>query len=145
MRFSSLPRQVALYGLVLNAAWEFGQCTFLFGMWEWAFWKSMVWMWGAILGDVLIVLGITYLAYALAGPHHLIPLDRKGWFTLFVIGFVASVFLEWIARFLGLWTYGPLMPTLRIFDETVGLSPIIQVTILPALSVYLATRRITAS
>ncbi len=102
-------------------------------------------MWVAISGDMFIVLGITYLAYILVGSHHLIPPDGKGWLALLVIGFVTSVMLEWVARALGLWSYGPLMPTLRIFNETIGLSPLIQITVLPALSVHFATRRIRAN
>ena len=56
---AALPRRrIALWGLVLHALWEFGQCTLLYNMWEWGFWRATVWMWGAIAGDVVITLGV---------------------------------------------------------------------------------------
>jgi hypothetical protein len=54
---------------------------------------------------------------------------------------VASVGLEWAAQALDLWGYSDLMPTLTVLGHTVGLSPVVQVTTLPALSAWLATRR----
>lgn len=134
-------RNVALYGFILNAAWEFVQCVFLYDMWGSGFWRAAAWMWGAIIGDVLIVLGVTLLARLTVGSQHLLPPDRRGWAALLGVGFAASVFLEWLARALALWEYSSLMPTLTFFGYTVGLSPVVQITILPALSVYLAVRR----
>ena len=55
---SAFPwKRVAVWGLILNMIWEFGQCIFLYDMWDWGFWRGTLWMWGAIFGDVLIVLG----------------------------------------------------------------------------------------
>ncbi len=53
---------------------------------------------------------------------------------------MASIALEWGAKFLNLWTYSDLMPVLIIFDYEVGLSPIIQITFLPALSLFLSEK-----
>lgn len=140
--FRSLPlRRIALWGFVLNMAWEFIQCTVLYDMWAWGFWRASVWMWGAIIGDVGIVLGVAYLALQITDLQHLAPPDRKGWAGLLAVGFVASVFLEWMAKALALWGYSELMPTFTLFGYTVGLSPVLQVTLLPALSVYFATRK----
>lgn len=138
-------RRIALWGFLLNMLWEFGQCTVLYDMWSWGFWRATVWMWGAILGDVLIVLGVAALARWAVGARPLAPrgarsLDVRGWTALLVVGFVASVFLEWAAQVLGLWGYSDLMPVIDVFGHTVGLSPVVQVTALPALSVYLAAR-----
>ncbi len=142
-RLRGLPhaRRIALFGLILNALWEFGQCTVLYDMWSWGFWKATLWMWAAIFGDVGIVLGVAFLAGRLAGPAHLYPPDGRGWAALLGVGFAAGVGLEWLARALDLWGYTALMPTLTVGGEAVGLSPIVQVTLLPALSVFLATRR----
>lgn len=139
---SAFPwKRVAVWGLVLNMLWEFGQCVFLYDMWDWGFWRGTLWMWGAIFGDVLIVLGVVFLAGRLAGHRRLMPLDARGWTALLAVGFVASVVLEWLARVLDLWDYSDLMPTLTLLGHTVGLAPMVQITLLPALSVYLATRR----
>jgi hypothetical protein len=139
--YSSLPlKRIALWGFLLNAAWEFGQCTVLYDMWDWGFWRATAWMWGAILGDVAIVLGVVLGATLLTGGRRLRPPDVRGWVALLGVGFVASVGLEWAARALGLWGYSALMPTVTVLGHTVGLSPVVQVTALPALSVWLATR-----
>lgn len=138
--FRSLPlRRIALWGFGLNTAWEFIQCTILYDMGDWGFWRAGLWMWGAILGDVAIVLGVAYMALQITGLLHLAPPNRKGWAALLLVGFVAGVMLEWIAKVLTLWGYSALMPTFTLLGYTVGLSPVLQVTLLPALSVYLAT------
>ncbi len=136
-------KRIALYGLVLNTLWEFGQCMILYDMWGWSFWRTTVWMWGAILGDVLIVLGVAFLAGLLVGTRRLLPPDRAGWAALLGIGFLAGILLEWLALVLHLWDYSAWMPTVAFLGYDVGLSPIVQVTFLPALSVYLAARNRT--
>ncbi|MEL7363499.1 MAG: hypothetical protein AAFN13_15595 [Bacteroidota bacterium] len=136
-------RRVALWGFLLNMIWEFAQCTVLYDMWDWGFWRATVWMWGAILGDVLIVLGVVGLARRLA--PQVTPPDARGWTALLAVGFVASVGLEWAAQALDLWGYSPLMPTVTVLGHTVGLSPIAQVTGLPALSAFLAGRNASSN
>jgi hypothetical protein len=139
--YPSLPlKRIALWGFLLNMVWEFGQCTLLYDMWDWGFWRATVWMWGAIFGDVLIVLGVVLGAVLFVGADRLRPPNAVGWAALLGVGFVASVGLEWAAQALGLWGYSDLMPTLTVLGHTVGLSPVVQVTTLPALSAWLATR-----
>lgn len=116
-------QRIALYGFLLNMLWEFGQCTVLYDMWSWGFWRAIVWMWGAIFGDVLIVLGVAGLAHLVVGAGPLINLHPRGWIALLAVGFVTSVVLEWVARALALWGYSAWMPTLTIWGHTVGLSP----------------------
>lgn len=140
--YSSLPlKRVALWGFGLNTFWEFAQCTVLYDMWDWGFWRATTWMWGAILGDVLIVLGAVLGAVLLVGARRVAPPDALGWAALLGVGFVMAVGLEWAAQALSLWSYSDLMPTLTVLGHTVGLSPVVQVTALPALSAWLATRR----
>lgn len=145
--FKDLPlRRIALWAFVLNALWEFGQCTLLYNMWDWGFWRGSLWMWGAIAGDVVIVLAIVAIGVMLAGIDHLNPPDGGGWLALISTSFVASILLEWLALYLELWDYSALMPTLDVFDFSVGLSPIMQITLLPSLSIWLAFRQtVTAS
>lgn len=130
--------RIALWGFLLNMLWEFVQCTVLYDMWSWGFWRATAWMWGAILGDVVIVLGVTLLAGFAAGARHLAPPDRIGLTAMLGFGFAASIVLEWAAKSLHLWAYSDLMPVVEIASYEVGLSPIAQVTFLPAASVYLA-------
>ena len=53
-------------------------------------------------------------------------------------GLACGVLVEWAARALGLWRYGPLMPTVNVFGAAIGLTPLAQMLLLPALSVRIA-------
>jgi hypothetical protein len=110
-------------------------------MWDWPFWKATFWMWAAIIGDVFIVLGLWKLTELLFSSVNFEKIQLKDYVYLIFISFIASIILEWGAKFLELWTYSDLMPVLIIFDYEVGLSPIIQITFLPALSVYISVNR----
>ncbi len=134
-------RPIVIWAFLLNTIWEFGQCLFLYDMWDWPFWKATFWMWAAIIGDVFIVLGLWKLTELLFSPVNFEKLKLKDYLYLIFISFFASIVLEWGAKFLELWTYSDLMPILTIFDYEVGLSPIIQITFLPALSVYFSVKR----
>ena len=130
-----------LWGLALNAAWEWAQCAYLYDMSGSTVWKGAVWMSAAVVADGFIVLAVAGLAWLLNGKRRLAAPDAKGWAALLGVGLAAGVFLEWVARVLNLWNYGPLMPTLPVGGVTVGLAPLVQMTLLPAFCVWLATRR----
>jgi len=86
-------------------------------------WKGVMWMSAAVVADGFIVLAVASISARLAGKRCLDAPDTKGWAALLGVGLTTGVFLEWLARVLNLWKYGPLMPTL------------------PALCVWLVTRR----
>lgn len=100
--------------------------------------QRLVFLPAAVLGDVLAVLAITYAAQLLVGPNPLIPPGLLGWIVLLGVGFVAGIMLEWISIRLELWTYTESMPTLRVGGRQLGLAPVLQITMLPAVSVQLA-------
>ena len=137
-------KRIALHGLWLNTAWEFVQCPLFYDMWDWGFWRGFLSTWSAIFGDVVIVLGVTVSAGLVIGFSNLQPLRWRGLMTLLAIGFIASISLEWIALAMERWSYTEWMPTVRVFGQAVGLLPVVQVTVLPSLSVYLATRSLAA-
>lgn len=139
---TNLPlKRIAIWAFVLNALWEFGQCTMLYDMWDWGLLRGTVWMWGAIAGDVLIVLSMVAIVAVLTGKAHLNPPGSSGWLALISISFIASILLEWLALYLDLWVYSAWMPTVDLFGFSVGLAPIAQITLLPPLSVLLAFRQ----
>jgi len=129
-------RLVAAFGFLLNMLWEFGQCLFLYDMTGWSIWRTAVYMWATIAGDVFIVLGVVMGSWILSQRSMAVLLSRRGWITTLVLGLAAGVLLEWFARAVDLWSYSVLMPTLIVAGETVGLAPIIQVAVLPAASLY---------
>ncbi len=130
--------KIAVCAFILNTIWEFAQCTILYNMWDWTFIKATVWMWAAIIGDVLIVLALVKLTELVFSRSFFQQFQRKMLFGLIAFSFLASVFLEWIAVYLELWTYSELMPSVRILDIHIGLSPITQITLLPAISLVMA-------
>lgn len=136
--YMNLPlRRIATWAFLLNAIWEFGQCTMLYDMWGWGLLRGAAWMWAAILGDVVIVLGVVWVSCHVAGDNHMNPPDGRGTTVLISISGIASIALEWLARYVQLWEYSALMPTIEVLGFSVGLSPILQITVLPPLCVFL--------
>ena len=129
---------VVFWAFLLHTLWELIQCLFLYEMWDWPFWEATLWMWAAIFGDILIVLGLWKAAAVFSSAVHIKVGTFKGYAFLLGISFLASIFLEWIAKVLNLWQYSSNMPVIEILNYEVGLSPVLQITFLPALSVYLA-------
>lgn len=138
--YSRLPLwRIAVLGFSLNAVWELVQCGLLYDMWGWLAWDAAVVMIGAILADVVIVLVVVFGAAAIAGAERLNPPNFPGLLALLAVGLPISVILEWIPRSFGWWGYGSRMPTIEVAGQTLGLLPILQVTLLPALSLFVAT------
>lgn len=127
---------IVIWAFLLNTIWEFGQCLFLYDMRDWPFLKATVWMWAAIIGDVFIVLGLWKITELTFSSTKFAKLNLKDYLYLIGISLLASVILEWVAKYLQLWTYSDMMPIVSVFNYEVGLSPIIQITFLPALSVF---------
>jgi len=130
--------KVIFWAFLLNTIWEFTQCLFFYEMWSWEFWKATFWMWAAVFGDILIVLGLWQGLIKLFQSTELLKKASLKYLLLLILSFVASIFLEWMALYLELWEYDSSMPSLYLFEYKVGLTPILQITFLPALSVYLA-------
>jgi len=132
---------IAGYGFVLNAIWEFAQAGPLYDMWaKVSLASGLFYITMAIIGDVFIVLGVSTVVGWTAGTSNMLALSWKASFSMLTIGFIAGFFLEWAAKAMNWWTYNELMPTITLFGETVGLSPLLQVTFLPFLSVFLAIK-----
>lgn len=131
---------IIFWAFILHTAWEFAQCVFLYDMWDWTFWKATIWMWAAVFGDILIVLGLWKTAASFSSLFHFQMPRFKDYAFLLSLSFVASILLEWLARALDLWHYSSNMPSFELFNYQVGLSPILQITFLPALSVFLAKK-----
>lgn len=132
----NLALLVIAWAFILNTFWEFGQCIFLYNMWSWPFWEATLWMWGALFGDILIVLALWKGVVTLFPTVKFSEGGSRDYSLLVILSFAASILLEWAAIYLDLWTYDRSMPTLLIFGYKVGLSPILQITFLPALSIY---------
>ena len=88
------------------------------------------------VGDVAITLFV-YLIIALLKNdfNWIVTLNKKGIVILAIIGFLIAVGIEWRALLFGRWAYTGVMPILPYLK--VGLTPVIQMTLLLPVSVYL--------
>lgn len=134
-------RDILLFGLILNTIWEFAHAGPLYDMWkEVSTAAGLFHITMAILGDAIIVLSIAAFARWLCGLTRVLSLTWDAVICILTTAFFSALFLEWSAKFLNWWTYNESMPTLTLFGETVGLSPLLQITILPFLSIFLAIK-----
>ena len=131
---------IILWAFILHTVWEIAQCLFLYDMWDWPFWKATIWMLAAIFGDILIVIGLWKMTSAFMRDKHIQPTILKEYTLLVGLSFPVSIFLEWMAKVLNLWQYSSNMAVIELFNYQVGLSPVLQITFLPALSIYLAEK-----
>ncbi len=141
---SALPTptlvEVGLIGLGLNAAWEVAQLRPLYTCWEhWSPMQRVLCPLAAVLGDAVAVVAVAWGASLLVGSAALMPPNGAGVLALVALAFPLSVVLERLALALDLWRYKPAMPTAPVLGRSVGLAPIAQITVLPAVSVVLAT------
>ena len=135
----------ALWSAALHGTWEYAQCPPYYDMTGLPKLKHDALMLAATAGDVAINLGVAAVAEQLVGREPVQRLTSKGAAALVGVGFVAAVGLEWAAQRLDLWAYTDRMPNVRVAGHDVGLLPIAQVTVLPALAAWAAKRTYSAT
>ena len=136
---SSFYLQVVLWGLLLHGVWEYGQVIPLYRCWErWTVWQRIWVLPAAKLGDAGATVAFAAGTAAALGPAPVQPLSLLGGVVLLTLGLGGGVLFKAVARTLDFWRYRDTMPTRRIAGHDVGLVPILQMTILPALTVGLA-------
>jgi len=116
---------------VLHLVWENAQAPLYAGYQSFSAHFPLCLMGAA--GDVAVTLFV--LAFMLLLKRE-IPQTARDFIALAVIGFGIAVLIEQRALLSGAWGYAPAMPLLPILQ--VGLTPILQMTILLPLSFYLA-------
>ena len=131
-------RRLALWSGALHAVWEYAQCPPFYDMSDTDPVEHHALMAAATAGDVAINLGVAAAAERVAGREAVRRFTPRGAAALLGVGLVAGIGLEWAAQRLGLWRYTDGMPSVRVANHDVGLLPIVQVAVLPALSVWLA-------
>ena len=94
------------------------------------------------LGDILIALASLALGLVLAG-HRDWPVRRSravGGLTV-ALGLSYTAFSEWLNVVVReSWAYSELMPVVLVFGFGVGVSPLLQWVVVPALALHLARR-----
>ncbi|PIT93260.1 MAG: hypothetical protein COU06_01000 [Candidatus Harrisonbacteria bacterium CG10_big_fil_rev_8_21_14_0_10_38_8] len=90
----------------------------------------------ATIGDVVFTLAIYLLISLIKNEFSWIKnLNKKDIFVIAIIGFFLATGIEWRALLLEKWSYSPAMPIIPVLK--VGLTPILQMTLLLPLSFYL--------
>ncbi len=89
----------------------------------------------AALGDVMYTLLVVALFALLCGPWWFSEAGKRTYWLLAVCGLGIAIFVEMKAQMHERWEYTDAMPIIAGF----GLSPLVQMTVLLPLSVYLST------
>jgi hypothetical protein len=134
-RMQRLSRWGSLFliAFTLNAIWEIAQSPLY--AWEVGRESVLVCLWAAG-EDALIILGLVTLVTFVTHPVEPFRFSHFGFTLLAGLGLGGAVFIETRALFAGSWSYGPLMPTIA----SLGLSPLLQLTLLPGASVLVARK-----
>jgi len=125
---------LSLTAFILHVIWENAQAPLFQGYTSFSQHFSAC-LFGTV-GDVAITLFVYVLVALLKNDFNWIAsLNKKDIAVLAVIGFLIAVGIEWRAVLFGRWAYNDAMPLLPYLK--VGLSPIIQMTLLLPLSVFI--------
>ena len=125
---------LVVVSFVLHLAWEFSHYGLYTGYTAWSGNVPVYIL--ATLGDVLYTLGAFALVSAIKKTYDWMKdATVQDYFLLVTIGFLVSLFVEYKALMFMKWQYLPEMPIIPILN--VGLSPIMQMSLLLPLSVLL--------
>jgi hypothetical protein len=127
---------LATTAFILNLAWEVAHS--LLYSWDPVISSYIPFISFMALKDAMWVI-IFYLATAFVFKDIFwFQIKKNGWLLISLLGFAFSVVIEWQALATGRWQYGDYMPIVPLLG--VGLTPILQMTFLPALSVFLSKK-----
>jgi hypothetical protein len=132
---------LGLFAFLLHFVWEILQASFYEHMGDARYWSAILQCTQATVGDVMI----TWTAYALAAASvrdrwWLGVIDRRRALTIFLLaGLLITAALEAVNVYVWKrWAYSPSMPLVL----GLGLTPILQWTLVPLLTLWLARRHL---
>jgi|SRR3989344_912122 len=131
---------LSLIAFILHLIWENAQAPLFQGYASFAA-HFPICLVGTV-GDVVITL-VVYFSIALLKNdiNWIFTLNKKDFAILAVVGFFTAVGIEWRALLFGRWAYAEVMPIIPYLK--VGLVPILQMTLLLPLSMYLTKKIVT--
>lgn len=122
---------LSVIAFLLHIVWENAQAS-LFAGYQF-FLQHFPMCFVGTIGDVLITLLVLAFIWLLKEDR---PKTIADFLALAIIGFIVAVAIEQHALLVGKWSYEAAMPIIPVLE--VGLTPIIQMTLLLPLSFYLA-------
>lgn len=131
---------VAGFASLLHFCWEMLQAPLYRGMTSTPHWEAIVQCAQATLGDVAIALAAYAATVPLwGGRWWLGGASRRCWLSLLGAGLALTIGFEVVNVYVRhRWAYGPAMPIVL----GIGLTPLLQWTLLPPLTVWLARRHL---
>ena len=128
---------LALVSFALHFVWEFSHVRLYTGYSHWSG-NAPVYVL-ATFGDVLYTLGAFALVCAIKKTYDWVrDATASDYLVLVSLGFLIALFVEYKGLALDRWQYLPQMPIIPVLK--VGLSPILEMSLLLPLSVFLAAR-----
>lgn len=142
MKTLRLYSALALFAFVFNFLWEYSALPFYKDYSALGQGLSLV-LW-ASAGDVVYVLFIiSVVAYRAKKSAWMLEGKREDYALAGALGFLVALFVEYKALYLHRWAYATAMPIIPILG--VGLTPIIQMTLIAPLSAWLLGRTLKHS
>lgn len=128
----------AIGGFILNFVWEISQAGLYKPHFEGISEFVTVHL-KATLGDVVMLLIIYLIASLVRNDRHWIEKNKiSSYIFVAFLGFIFAIVIEKYALLTGRWGYNELMPIIPFIK--VGLAPVLQLTIIAPLSVFLAVK-----
>ncbi len=136
MRTIKIYVALSLVAFILNLGWEHLMLPLYSGYAALGSgWRLNVWAAG---WDVFYVLVITVLvALQKRDKEWMLKQRARDFSTSALLAFLVALFVEYKALYLGRWGYSPLMPIIPLLG--VGLTPVIQMSVLAPFSAWAAT------
>ena len=120
---------IILFSIPINFIWEMAQMP-LYNEMPWNL-DTSLFCFVASLGDAIMILVIFFtVAFLLRNKNWIFSLTSLNVIITLTVGFIIAVIVERLALADNMWSYSELMP---IIPFNVGLSPILQMLVLPLL------------
>ena len=130
------------FAFLLNFVWELLQAPFFEPLRDLPHWEGVKLCGLATVGDAAIMLVAFWFVAAVPQSRAWILNPRRRDLAVFVVlGIVITIGLERSALATGRWRYSEAMPVIPIIE--VGLTPILQWSVLPLLVAWLVRRQLT--
>jgi hypothetical protein len=139
----SFWRHLTFHALWLHASWEAVQCRLFYDMSGLPTASTFVSMVGSAVADVALTLVLVVVTICETQRRHggitgRTIMTGRSMAMLSACGALSAVLVELVALRFGWWRYSPRMPVISLFGWDIGVLPVLQMALLPLVSLLLA-------